>query len=82
MVDEVQAAVGSAGLSLLVNNAGIMEKCSTQMFGVPLKDLEPEMFRNVLETNTIAPLMLIKVRTANRELETRTVLRGTADVKV
>uniref|UniRef100_A0A0P4WCZ2 Ketoreductase (KR) domain-containing protein n=1 Tax=Scylla olivacea TaxID=85551 RepID=A0A0P4WCZ2_SCYOL len=60
VVEEVKAAVGSLGLNLLVNNAGIMEKCSTQMFGVPLQDLEPQMFRNVLETNTIAPLMLIK----------------------
>ncbi|MPC84971.1 hypothetical protein E2C01_079726 [Portunus trituberculatus] len=59
-MEEVKAAVGSLGLNLLVNNAGIMEKCSTQTFGVPLGNVEPEMFRNVLETNTIAPLMLIK----------------------
>lgn len=62
VVDEVKAAVGDVGLNLLVNNAGIMEKCDTQTHGVPLEALEPQMFRSVLETNTIAPLMLIKVR--------------------
>ncbi|KAG0719353.1 Short chain dehydrogenase citE [Chionoecetes opilio] len=60
VVDEVKAAVGDTGLNLLVNNAGILEKSATQESNVPLENLEPQIFRSVLETNTIAPLMLIK----------------------
>ncbi|KAG0717661.1 C-factor [Chionoecetes opilio] len=60
VVDEVKAAVGDTGLNLLVNNAGILEKSATQEPNVPLENLEPQMLRSVLETNAIAPLMLIK----------------------
>ncbi|KAG7160782.1 Enoyl-[acyl-carrier-protein] reductase-like 2 [Homarus americanus] len=60
LVEEVGAAVGPQGLNLLINNAGIMDKCSSQMFGIPLEHLEPHTFSNVMETNTTAPLMLVK----------------------
>ena len=59
VVDEVKAVVGNAGLNLLVNNAGIAGNPTKH--GGLLEDLELQQFRNVLETNTIAPLMLIKV---------------------
>lgn len=60
IVDEVRAAVGDKGLNLLINNAGILEKCPNQMFGIALKDLEVKVFKEVLEINTTAPLFLIK----------------------
>lgn len=60
VVNEVKAAVGDVGLNLLVNNAAIMEKCDKREMGIPLERLEPQTLRDVFETNTIAPLMLIK----------------------
>lgn len=60
LASEVKEAVGDAGLNLLVNNAGILDSCPTQSHGAMLDNLEPQMFRNVFETNTLAPLMLIK----------------------
>lgn len=60
VVEEVGRAVGDGGLNLLINNAGVMDKCPSQMFGVPLQQLEAKLFSEVLETNTTAPLMLIK----------------------
>ncbi|XP_068228597.1 C-signal-like [Palaemon carinicauda] len=60
IVDDVRAAVGDKGLNLLINNAGVLEKCPGQVFGVPLQDLEVNVFKDVLEANTTAPLFLIK----------------------
>ncbi|KAK7020609.1 hypothetical protein SK128_025281 [Halocaridina rubra] len=60
LVEEVRSAVGAQGLTLLINNAGILEKCSSQMFGIPLEHLEIHVFKELLETNTTAPLFLIK----------------------
>ncbi|XP_042870135.1 C-factor-like [Penaeus japonicus] len=60
VAEEVGVAVGAGGLNLLINNAGIMEKCPLQMFGVSLQNLEAKVFNEVLETNTTAPLMLVK----------------------
>ncbi|XP_069185169.1 C-signal [Procambarus clarkii] len=60
LVAQVQEAVGAGGLNVLINNAAIIDTCSSQVFGVPLEQLEPQMVNNILETNTTAPLMLIK----------------------
>ncbi|XP_069171244.1 C-signal-like [Procambarus clarkii] len=60
LVDQVWEAVGSSGLNLLINNAGITETKQIQMLGGPFERLEPQMFSTILETNTTAPLMIIK----------------------
>lgn len=60
LVQQVDEAVGASGLNLLINNAGVLEKCPTQMFGMPLEQLEPQVFNSVMNTNTTAPLMLTK----------------------
>ncbi|XP_069936110.1 uncharacterized protein [Cherax quadricarinatus] len=60
LVEEVQGLLGASGLNLLINNAAIMDTCPTQMFGVPLEQLEQQLFSRVMETNTTAPLMLTK----------------------
>lgn len=58
---EVKKAVGDNGLSLLINNAAILDRCPGQIFGMPLSSLTPETFNSVMETNVTAPLMLTKV---------------------
>ena len=54
LVKEVEDVTEGQGLNLLINNAGILKKCS-------LDELTPEKMREVFETNTIAPLMITKV---------------------
>ena len=58
---KVSEIVGERGLNLLINNAGMIERIEGQMMGVPLEKLEAKVVSNVMETNTVAPLMLIKV---------------------
>lgn len=56
VVDEVTKTVGSDGLNLLVNNAGIHIKAD-------FHDAKPEDMLEVYEVNVVAPLMLTRALT-------------------
>ncbi|XP_076036791.1 C-signal-like [Oratosquilla oratoria] len=60
LVETVKSYTGSEGLNLLINNGGIMEKKPGRLFGIPLEELDVEVFRDVLDVNTTGPLYLVK----------------------
>ena len=56
---KVKDILGDKGLEVLINNAGIKEAPGGA--GIPLEKFDSTLFLDVMNTNTVAPIMLIKV---------------------
>jgi len=60
VISAVETCLNGAGLNLLINNAGIGLRESSDFLHVTAQNM-----RDAFETNALAPLMLSKVRTVS-----------------